>query len=563
MVFTLALFLHLNTLGQLFGTAACSNTRNVICDDANWGNQKKAVAVIRGVIKGQTVYTTVGTGTLLNNTCNYNIPYLLTAKHITTSLDISYPLQFIFGYWSSNCSSNIYPQLDNLQIITGATALASSDTYDFILYKLSASPSNVFYAGWSTLTQVPASATCLYHPNGDLMKIATGTSIVNGIVAPSRWLIPNLNYPIEGGASGCGIFDQNKRLVGEMFGNIGTCITNPEFNRFYNMWSSIRGFLDPFNLSNGGTSPLTIDGKTSSQMVADPGYTSKSITGQQNINYTSGQNYPYTINGLNAAVPVSWQSSDPTVMSVSGTNYTANATVLKNVSANITLTAKITTGCGFYNLTIPVTITGTFPVCGQTIFRPGVGVSMSVSLAGATQYRWRTGSITAPLIPGATGATYTYPISTLCPNNGDGTYFNGYTLFYVEAYKTGLGWSLPCAISFNFNCSTQTMSSVSCAGYDPSLARIAVVQPLAMDIDKLNIFPSPANDKINIQLSNALATGSVIQLHSAAGNLLLTKSLTAGNKIAQLNVNNMPTGIYYLTILGNNKRLNYKILIKH
>lgn len=577
--FLLAYFTSFSSFAQFWTTTTCSPTRNVICDDLNWSNEKKAVALILGVLKNDPTktYIPIGTGTLVNNTCGYTVPYLLTAKHITVPLDPASPLKFVFGYWSSSCSTNVYPSaLDELQIITGASVKASNDTYDFILYQLSSSPANVTYAGWTTSTTPATSATCLYHPNGDVMKIAnsvTTPAVVNGVTVPSRWMISQLNYKTQGGASGCGIFNQDKRLVGALYGNEGPCITNPEFNRFYLMFydaatntnpaTSLKPWLDPYNKSANGTVTLNVNSIASSAMVADPGYQLKTITGQSPVSYTPGTTYPFSISGLPPGTQVIWQSSDNTILQVAGSTSSATVTVMKNASATVVITASIVTACGNVTLSKNVVVSPIAPICGQTIFRSGIGVTMNVSLTGATQYRWRNGSPTAPLISGATGASYTYPYNTLCPNNGDGTYFNGSVNFYVEAYKSSIGWSLPCSISYNFNCSTQTMSNLRCGYVDQSQARMAVQQLQPSAEAGVKIFPSPASDKLNVLLPATVGASAVIQLHSATGSVLITKTLSPGSKTAQLNVGNIQSGIYFLRILEGDKQSVYKISVKH
>ena len=212
-------------------------------------------------------------GSLLNNTDGDGRPYLLTANHCYSNP--SYWVMW-FNWESPDCDNpNQSPAYDS---ISSATLVARDSNSDFALLELSSTPPpeyNVFLAGWDSTGVTPAAATCVHHPSGDIKKITFEGSQVSP--AGNYWEVgPWDDGTTEGGSSGAPLFDENQRVIGQLFGGQAACQgPNPnsgtdEYGRFDRSWDGgqpddrVRDWLDPTGLDPG-----TLDGLDPNVPVAD------------------------------------------------------------------------------------------------------------------------------------------------------------------------------------------------------------------------------------------------------------------------------------------------------
>ncbi len=87
-----------------------------------------------------------------------------------------------------------------------------------------------------------------------------------------------------------------------------------------------------------------------------------------------------------------------------------------------------------------------------------------------------------------------------------------------------------------------------------------VIPPTPTD-KQINIYPTPANDVINIVLPDELAnTKSMISIFSIDGNLITTGKSTA-TKFIRLDVSKLTAGVYLLRIEANGQKINKMITI--
>ena len=226
-------------------------------------------SVVRLEIGGQYLCT----GTLVNNTKQDLIPYLLTAGHCITDLTDAQTTVFCFNYESPSCGaggSSINGYSD--QTMSGAFLKARSDSLDFALVQLETSPPaefRPFYAGWDRSASVPSSAAAISHPNADVKKISldksspTIGSFSSKMVSNSFWVIGRWAIgTTEPGSSGCSLLNQNKMVIGTLTGGTSSCSdpTNDLFAMFSKQWDhykttsmQLKYWLDP---SGTGVSQL-------------------------------------------------------------------------------------------------------------------------------------------------------------------------------------------------------------------------------------------------------------------------------------------------------------------
>jgi PKD repeat protein len=254
---------------------------NVVCSEGDgWGDQIKGIARLSIKI-GYTYWWC--SGSLINNTSNNRVPYLLTAEHCGEGASISDLNQWIFyfNYQSSTCSGNYGPSSNT---VTGCQLKAKDPISgpgggeggggigsDFELIKLNSTPPssyNVYYNGWNRTNTPADSGVCLHHPAGDIKKVSTflypmsSSTWWNG--TPSHWKVywaeteHGLSI-MEGGSSGSPVFDEDRLIMGDLSGGYeSNSCNNPSPAWFGKVWfswdqngstpaSRLKDWLDPTN----------------------------------------------------------------------------------------------------------------------------------------------------------------------------------------------------------------------------------------------------------------------------------------------------------------------------
>jgi len=191
--------------------------------------------------------TTYCTGSLVNNTAENGIPYLLTATHC---LNRNYNASFLanrrydimagsivafFNYNSPLCDINIRGPLQ--MTMASADSVLISEKHDISLLKLKETPPaeyQPYYLGWNAGSSPSAPFHGLHHPNGGIKKVA----IDEDRLSLSSFDLPNYNQEepnswwevggwdtgaTEGGSSGSPLLDREKRVIGTLTGGASMC----------------------------------------------------------------------------------------------------------------------------------------------------------------------------------------------------------------------------------------------------------------------------------------------------------------------------------------------------
>lgn len=253
-----------------YQSSPCHN--NTICPVASaWQDQKRSVAMfLRPDGAGCT-------GTLMNNTAQDGTPYFYFANHCYQPNEDQWV--FYFNYESPTCVGSTGPTTTN---ISGSDYRAADYFDDFGLVELSSMPPanyGVYYAGWDRSTNTPTSGTVILHPLYDVKKIAfdnNASTNFTSVIGTECWEQYWESGITEAVGSGSPLFNQSKRVVGNMHDGGQTCPTATTaftaFGKMSESWDSgnpstrLRDWLDPANTSmtlngydpNGGTPSISV-----------------------------------------------------------------------------------------------------------------------------------------------------------------------------------------------------------------------------------------------------------------------------------------------------------------
>jgi hypothetical protein len=240
------------------------------CPQGNtWVNQKNSVAMM---VNGGGFCT----GSLVNNTSGTIIPYFLSANHCGTN-----PGGWVFRFrWETPAAQTVCgtggnsangPETMN---VNGGILRANWSGSDFTLTELNTAPDplwGIYYSGWDNSGAAVSSAVGIHHPRGDIKKIsfennALTSTAWSGTPANSHWHVPGWDLGVtEPASSGSPLFDQNRRIIGQLHGGASACGNNDlsdEYGKFSFSWignnsnsTRLSNWLDP-----AGTGATAIDG---------------------------------------------------------------------------------------------------------------------------------------------------------------------------------------------------------------------------------------------------------------------------------------------------------------
>lgn len=231
---------------------------DIVCPAGEpWKDEKRAVCKI--VANGELC-----TGTLVNNTDEAKLAYLLTAQHCMEDQTVAEEATYIFNYEKISCGGKEYTSPMSL---SGSELLATTNyLLDFSLVNLLEYPPlyyRPFFAGWDAREVEPSSATCLHHPNGDATKITIdyhplSTGNYGEDYDPySHWMVSSWELgSTQGGSSGAPIFNSQHRVVGTLTGGPASCESpsgdfftkfSLAWNKYPNPENQLKYWLDPNN----------------------------------------------------------------------------------------------------------------------------------------------------------------------------------------------------------------------------------------------------------------------------------------------------------------------------
>ena len=264
---------------------------DVACSPENIGWSEQIDAVVHFTYTDPN-YIYVCSSSVINNTSQDCSPYILTAWHCdepTANQNLN-GYTWYWNYQKTSCQPNANtsnPPKGNETMINGVVkATSGSGTLnnppssnqvagsDFTLIELNTNiPSNynAYYAGWDRASSSSSNGVSIHHPSGSAKKISTFNSNLsstsyNGGAFNAHWQVywdatTNGHGVTEPGSSGSPIFNQDKKIVGQLSGGSSICSSPNSFNDLYGKFSTnwasngstsgsqLKPWLDPMNIN--------------------------------------------------------------------------------------------------------------------------------------------------------------------------------------------------------------------------------------------------------------------------------------------------------------------------
>ncbi len=573
-----------------FGNSGGCNI-NINCPEGDdWQIQKKSVAIITS--GGGAVCT----GALINNTANNGYPYFLTANHCLGGVG---NWVFYFNHESSTCGGNTGP---TNQSVSGASVVASNAGSDFGLLEINngnAIPSsfNAEWAGWDNTDDLSSatSVTGIHHPSGDVKKICHDEDgpIKNVQGGAQVWYIGEWEDGVtEGGSSGSPLFNQDQRIIGQLYGGGAACqgSTNngqPDwYGRLGVSWNGnssttrLRDWLDPQN-----TGVTTLDGYPTGAVSYNLDASNNGLTGvpealceiqsispifvlkNSGITNLTSCTITYSYNGGNNQT-INWtgnlaQGAAANVQlssfnTVVGTNTIAvsisspNGQTDENVNNNSTSQSfDLNVGEGQIELTIRTDTYGYetyWELRGPNNQMVASGGNTDVGPNGGGAQTAQAGD------PGAYAANTT--ITETIQLIGDGCY----TFLIVDDYGDGMC----CNFGSGFYRLRDVNNNLIASGnqYDEEvLEEFGMVGGLSVseaNLGQVRVYPNPTEGILNVEIEKADDLNS-ISVIDVVGRTVAQIS-TFGNTKTVINLNNLVDGVYHIN-LNSDKGITTKKVV--
>ncbi len=520
-------------------------------------------------------------GALVNNTANDGKPYFLTANHcFSNPTDWSFRFEWINP--NPVCGTNVNSGNGPiLKTISGATLRARNANTDFCLVEInSAIPTawDLTWAGWDKSDNVPNYVVGIHHPAGDIMKVCRDDSgpikAVNQ--GAQTWEITQAGGGweqgvTEGGSSGSPLFDDQGRVIGQLFGGGAACSgvndngLNDFYGRFGVSWDGnsanerLKDWLDPNNTNVSSIDvypPLqvyTLDASTaidfSEEVCGEESIIAyvtlinrgtSALTSAQ-INWTLNNGNSTTINWTgNLAQNQSEQISLGTLTSASGT-FNVNAEVTfpnggmdENNGNNVSTKTFMLSGNNFGTTKVVIDIlTDDYSDEITWIFRNSNGTVLKTGGPyndNNTQY--------LDSVDVVSGECYQFEIfddadDGICCGYGIGAY----------VLKTDNGTIIKEGGEYGASELTE-MSITAAVGIDK-----------VSSLENVIIYPNPFTDELMIQLNETV----MVTVFNTVGQVVLSQEI---NQSKVINLANLNSGVYYLRLVNEVGQTSTKKIIK-
>lgn len=552
---------------------------NINCPiGAPWVEQKRSVTRIT-FTQGGNGY--LCTGSLVNNTLQDRKLYYLTAEHCAPDNHSS--MVFYFNYESPTCSGTGGPLN---QTVSGATLKSANYDTDFRLVELNGTlPAsyNAFFNGWDKSNAQSTEQTAIHHPDGANKKISIDTNDAitsngfGGRLPGGFWLVVWDYGMTEGGSSGCPLYDQNKRVIGQNLGGTQSQCQNPQavlkyFGKFSSSWNhggsasnQLKDWLDP---NNSGVN--TIDGIDAVQGSAPIANFTSSIQalpiGGGSVNFIDlTTNFPTTWSwSFPGGNPSSSNVQNPTNIQYTATGaYTVTLTVTNQFGSNTRTFVNYVTVAG-----VPM---NTFNLISPPSFS---SITVSNSDTSKSYFTWTRSSNNSTVkylikFKKLGGSQTEYSFSS---DNGGLDSVISLKKKSLDSIATLMGFtgdSVRCSWRIGSTNGLDTLYSSST--YVLTLRSTTIgITPISNIVPEtfvlFNNYPNPFNPKTNITFDIPKSQFVKMRVYDMQGRevaLLVSQNLTAGRYSVDFDGANLASGVYFYSLETQDYyKVNKMVLVK-
>jgi len=574
---------------KAFGSSGSCNMNANCPDGLPWTQQRNSAVML---VSGSSGFCS---GALINNTQNDGKPYVLTANHCYSN-----PATWVFRFnWQATDCANPATS-PTFQSLSGAVLRARRTPSDFCLVEITGGlvngtvplDYNPYFSGWDNSGTIPTTTVCIHHPSGDIKKISFDdaapsiSQAMGSSEANSTWTVEwDRNTTTEGGSSGSPLFDQNHRIIGQLWGGGASCqnLSAPDYyGRVANSWmpagsnstNQLKYWLDP---TNSGASFIDgFDPNNSTVVALDAALSGAQLTAQA----VCGDNYLPTFSLMNVGTTVltsaqityqidngtaqqynwtgtlnQWQTQVitlPTVQLAPGA-HTFTATVS---NPNQALDENSTNNQSIANVTVTA-VPETIDLLKVTLLTDDYADETYLELRNAAgtvvwsegnegvSGNFGTGGFPAPTDPTnplQNNTTYNYDIPLSA--------FECYTFVIYDFYGDGLGASQWGGTDGNLTLADNLAAviyTLPAADFgDSSAAVVRHIDDANLDEAAFNftIAPNPAQGLLNIEWFDFGQMN--VKVYDLCGKLLIAEQTEAS--ATQLNIQAISAGTYFLQL---------------
>ena len=552
-----------------FGSSGACNVGVNCPEAADWQIEKRSVAII---VQGGSG---VCTGAMVNNTANDGTPYFLTANHCAQGSNTANWV-FYFNHEATSCTGNSGPTTD---LISGADLVANNAGSDVALLLLNDTPPasyNVQYSGWDATDSESAvsSAVCIHHPGGNVKKFsreddAPYHDIGNGAQV---WWIDNWEVAVtEPGSSGAPLFNQDHRIIGQLFGGASACngsIGNGQidfYGRFGVSWDNgntaaarLSDWLDPLN-----TGVLVLDGYPEGFIIPEVDALASGIGNidENNCSSTVSPVFSFINHGTTVltSCTINYQLNNGTIATIDWTgslNSNQSASVnlpdLTAADGNNTLLVWITNVNGNGDDDITTNDTSTFNFTSIS----GAASFFTIEIAFDNypeETSWELVDDNGSIV--ATGSDY------------DGTPLNLEVCVAPGCYDFTIldefGDGICCIWGDGSYTVTNPNGAVVAAGDEFVDAETTNICTSTLAVgetgaQQITVYPNPASDQLRIESASGI---SEIRLYDTVGREVYRRV----NPLAKstIDTSELPAGVYTVSVMTTQGPVNRQVVIRH
>ncbi len=507
---------------KAFGSSGNCNMNSICPDGDPIRNPIRATMML---VSGSNGFCT---GSMINNTANDGRPYVLTANHCTGSNNFAQWI-FRFNWASANCSNP--GSSPSFVSMSGSTLRSRRTASDFCLVEITGDLENgtvpeaynTYFPGWDNSGSTPSVTTCVHHPSGDIKKIAFDDNAAtsgNGMGSTennSQWVVSwDRNTTTEPGSSGSPLFDQNNRIIGQLWGGGASCsnLSAPDY------YGKVSSSWDP----NGSNSSNHL------QTWLDPSDTETTLDGFDPITYcnstfTSSQTNEMCFGDDNGSIDVSFLTG----VSAGATFDIGNGAQTSGLFENLAQ--------GSYTV---VVIDGEACATNVSVTLGGPG-NLTTGAGTGAEITPNSGSINLTVVGGTPGFTFSWTGPdgfTADTEDLSGIAGGVYSVFVTDA--NGCTTSRDVTVN-SFVDSSNNLEELTS--------------------DAIKVFPNPSNGVFNVTLNGSFEGAFAATVMDLSGRVIYTRSIENKNMFA-LDLSDASNGTYIVQLASDKVLVTKRIVIK-